>query len=89
LSKVTGRARARAWSDSQTDWIALNLPWGFSVAEIRCPARIWWGDADPIMSRLETEHLAKMIRRSVLRVYPGEGHAIMLTHWADMLAAMG
>jgi pimeloyl-ACP methyl ester carboxylesterase len=70
------------------DWIALNLPWGFSVAEIRCPARIWWGDADPIMTRLETEYLAKTIRRSVLRVYRGEGHAITLTHWADMLVAM-
>lgn len=69
-----------------TDWIALNLPWGFSLAEIRCPARIWWGDADPIASRIETEHLAKAIGRSSLRVYPKEGHAIALTHWADMLA---
>lgn len=70
------------------DQVALNLPWGFSVAGISCPAHIWWGDEDPIMLRVETEYLARAIPRAALTVYPGEGHAITFTHWADMLAAV-
>jgi pimeloyl-ACP methyl ester carboxylesterase len=70
------------------DFSALNLPWGFSLAEIQCPARIWWGDEDPIMSRTETEYVARTIPRSTLTIYPGEGHAITFTHWAEMLDAL-
>ncbi len=70
------------------DWIAQNLPWRFSVAEIRCQAHIWWGEQDPIVSRVETEYLARTIPRSILTIYPGEGHGILFTHWADMVAAM-
>lgn len=70
------------------DFSALNLPWGFLLAEIRCPARIWWGDEDPIMSRAETEYLARTIPRSVITIYSGEGHAITFTHWAEMLDAL-
>ncbi|HLO34700.1 MAG TPA: hypothetical protein VK194_01395, partial [Candidatus Deferrimicrobium sp.] len=70
------------------DWIANSMPWGFSVAAIGCQANIWWGDQDMLTFRAETEYLARTIPRSILTIYPGEGHGILFTHWAEMLAAM-
>ena len=70
------------------DWIASAMPWGFSVAAIGCQAHIWWGDKDMITFRAEVDYLARTIARSILTIYPGEGHGILFTHWAEMLAEM-
>jgi pimeloyl-ACP methyl ester carboxylesterase len=70
------------------DWAAECLPWGFSPVDVPCEARLWWGEADMLVGRGETECLARTIPRSALVTYPSEGHLILFTRWVEMLAAM-
>ncbi len=63
-------------------------PWGFSVADIRQPVHVWWGEADPNVSRAHTDYLAESIPRATLVTYPGEGHLFPISHWGEMLAAL-
>jgi pimeloyl-ACP methyl ester carboxylesterase len=70
------------------DAIAQSLPWGFSVAEIRQPAYVWWGESDPNVGRAHTDYLAESIPRAILVTYPSEGHLFPISHWGEMLAAL-
>jgi pimeloyl-ACP methyl ester carboxylesterase len=70
------------------DWIAESLPWGFSIASVRQPVHVWWGDGDQLIPGDDAEHLARAIKRSELVVLPGEGHLFPLQHWGDMLAVL-
>jgi pimeloyl-ACP methyl ester carboxylesterase len=63
-------------------------PWGFSVAEIRQPAHVWCGGSDPQVRQPHADYLAISIPRATLVAYPGEGHLIPISHWAEMLAAV-
>ena len=68
-----------------SDWIAESLPWGFSVSDVPSEVHVWWGEGDVLISRAETEYLAKRIVRSTLVTYPDEGHLFPVTHWSDMM----
>jgi pimeloyl-ACP methyl ester carboxylesterase/glycosidase len=70
------------------DWIATIRPWGFALADIDRDVHLWWGDGDRLTSRAHTDHLATMLPRAHLTIYPGEGHSIAITHWADILDAL-
>jgi pimeloyl-ACP methyl ester carboxylesterase len=70
------------------DWIATVLPWGFAIGDIDRDVLLWWGDADRLTSRAHTEHLARTLPRARLTIYPGEGHNVAATHWAEILDAM-
>jgi pimeloyl-ACP methyl ester carboxylesterase/glycosidase len=70
------------------DWIATVLPWGFALADIERDVRLWWGDGDRLTTRAHTDHLATALPHGRLTIYPGEGHSIAITHWADILDAL-
>ncbi len=70
------------------DWIAEGVPWGFDPAGVTKPTLVWWGDADDVTPRAHAGYLAATIPGSRLVVYPGEGHLIPASHWAEMLAAL-
>ena len=70
------------------DWIATFLPWGFELAAIDRDIHLWWGDGDRLTSRAHTDHLATALPRARLTIYPGEGHSIAITHWADILETL-
>jgi pimeloyl-ACP methyl ester carboxylesterase len=63
-------------------------PTGFSVADIRRPVHVWWGESDPNVSRAHTDYLAQSIPRATLVTDPGEGHLFPISHWGEMLAAL-
>lgn len=63
-------------------------PWGFDPGEVQVPTSLWYGDADPITPPQMGRFLADAIPDSRLTVYPGEGHMVYVTHWADVLAEL-
>jgi pimeloyl-ACP methyl ester carboxylesterase len=70
------------------DWIATVRPWGFALESIDRDVSLWWGDADRLTTREHTDRLASTLPRAKLTIYPGEGHNIALTHWAEILGAL-
>jgi pimeloyl-ACP methyl ester carboxylesterase len=70
------------------DAVAQNMPWGFSVAEIRQPTHIWCGETDSVDVRMTADYLAGAIPNATIVTYPGEGHLFPFDHWGEMLAAL-
>jgi pimeloyl-ACP methyl ester carboxylesterase len=70
------------------DWIAESLPWKFSPAAVQHEVHIWWGTEDDVVPRAHAETLASTLPRSRLEIIPGQGHLLVISHWADMLAAL-
>ena len=66
----------------------LGRPWGFRPEAICTPAWLWYGDADSIVPLQMGHYLANTIPRSDLRVYPGEGHMLHITHWDEILQTL-
>lgn len=60
--------------------------WGFDVATIKSPVRIWHGDQDTNVPVEVGRYLAERIPGSSLTIYPGEGHLIVPKHWGEILA---
>jgi pimeloyl-ACP methyl ester carboxylesterase len=77
-------ARQGSWGFAD-DWTAIELPWGFSVEDIKQPVHVWWGESDPEVSRAHTDYLATSIPRASLVTFEGEGHLFPITHWPEML----
>jgi len=76
------------------DAMLFGRPWGFSLADIRVPIHLWYGDADTIVPVRHGEHLAQRIPGAKLRVRSQEGHLgglgasqeifdVLLEHWPD------
>jgi pimeloyl-ACP methyl ester carboxylesterase len=68
------------------DDVALLDPWGFSVADVRQPVHIWWGDADRLVATCYADYFAATIPDAHLTIYAGEGHLFPISHWGEMLA---
>jgi pimeloyl-ACP methyl ester carboxylesterase len=86
MMREGARQRSAGWA---SDWIAEYLsPWGFSLTDILQDVHVWWGDADRLVARANTDYLATTIPRSKLVIYPGEGHSVPVSHWSEMLSAL-
>jgi pimeloyl-ACP methyl ester carboxylesterase len=70
------------------DVVAQYEAWGFSVADIRQPARVWCGAADEPDNKIMANYFATTIPRATLKLYSDEGHLFPFDHWAEMLAAL-
>jgi pimeloyl-ACP methyl ester carboxylesterase len=67
------------------DWLATYDDWGFRLADVPRPVAVWRGDADRLSSATDSRLLAAGIGAASLQVVPGEGHAIAVTHWPEIL----
>ncbi len=76
------------------DAMLFGRPWGFSLADLRVPIHLWYGDSDTIVPVHHGEHLARRIPGAKLRVRVEEGHLgglgaseeifdALLEHWPD------
>jgi pimeloyl-ACP methyl ester carboxylesterase len=72
-----------------SDVIAEFRPWGLSLSEITTAVVVWWGEADRLVTMAHARYLASAIPHATLVTFPGEGHLFPVTHWAEMLAAVG
>lgn len=60
-------------------------PWGFRLQGIRAPVTLWHGDADNSTPIGMARAMAEAIPHASLRILPGEGHLIFLTHWPEII----
>ena len=69
----------------------VSRSWGFRLGDIRVPVTLWHGGADNSTPVGMAMAMAEAIPHASLRILPGEGHLIFLTHWKeiveDLLAA--
>jgi pimeloyl-ACP methyl ester carboxylesterase len=70
------------------DWIALSLPWGFALAEVKLPVAVWHGELDHLVGPAHAHHLSAALPNSTLVLYPQDGHLLFLQHWGEILAAV-
>lgn len=70
------------------DQIARFRPWGFALADIRCPTSVWWGEEDWITERFHSDALARLIPGARLHIVPGAGHSLPVTHWREILSEL-
>lgn len=76
-------ADAIAW-----DNVAFVGPWGVQVEDIVAPVLLWYGDRDEMSPPANGMWLAEHLPDAHLTVFPGEGHLVPLTYWAEMLEAL-
>lgn len=61
-------------------------PWGFDPAAIRVPVFLWHGEDDTSTPIAMARALAAVIPGCATRFLPGEGHFVVIDHYADILA---
>jgi pimeloyl-ACP methyl ester carboxylesterase len=67
------------------DEIATFGPWGFSAADVTQDVGVWLGSENQVC-RSAADYFAARIPRATYAVFPGEGHFVPLSRWAEMLA---
>ena len=69
--------------------IAEYLPWGFRLADISIPVRIWHGVQDPWVTTADIDYQLSTIPRSSLVTWPDSGHLGFVKHWDELLGSLG
>jgi pimeloyl-ACP methyl ester carboxylesterase len=67
------------------EFIKIYLPWGFRLAAIPIPVRIWHGSQDPWVSDADVEFQITAIPRTSLVVWRDSGHLGFVKHWGEIL----
>ncbi|MGX1856366.1 alpha/beta fold hydrolase [Dietzia sp. NPDC055340] len=70
------------------DNVAFVGPWGVQVEDVVAPVLLWYGDRDEIAPPVNGQWLAEHLAHAHLTVYPGEGHLVPLTYWAEILRSL-
>jgi pimeloyl-ACP methyl ester carboxylesterase len=70
------------------DWIALSLPWGFALAEVKMPVAVRHGELDHLVGPAHAHYFSAALPSSTLVLYPQDGHLLLLQHWGEILAAV-
>jgi pimeloyl-ACP methyl ester carboxylesterase len=67
------------------DLALVASAWNLPFDRIRAQCFLWHGRSDRIIPPSASEHLARLIPGSRLRVLPGEGHFFVFDRWAELL----
>ena len=67
------------------EYQAFGAPWGFTLDDVRCPVRIWQGDADRWVPPAWADQLAAGLADAQVVACPGEGHLLAVAHWPHIL----
>lgn len=70
------------------DLIQFSRDWGFRLADINVPVRIWQGDADRIVPAEHAEHLAARLPDTQLRICPDESHLGVMAAAEEIFAVL-
>ncbi len=81
LSRTTARTTAQEYGLFTRDW-------GFRLQDITVPVHLWHGDADRDVPASQARRLAELIPGAVLHEFPGEGHLIAISHFAEILESL-
>jgi pimeloyl-ACP methyl ester carboxylesterase len=73
-------SRGAAW-----DIVLLGRPWGFSLRDIEPKVHLWQGEADTLVPPAMGRYQASQLKRSHLRLLPGEGHLLIIDRMPDLI----
>jgi pimeloyl-ACP methyl ester carboxylesterase len=78
LRRIIANIHADALRNTTDGWIddvvALSRPWGFELADITAPVKLWSGSDDVFSPASHTYWLAKQIHTATLDIAPGAAH---------------
>ncbi len=80
-SATCGRAAAQ-------DMALFARPWGFQLSQIVVPVDFWQGDADRNVAPVHARRQADQVKDSNLHELSGEGHLLVVDHFAEILRAV-
>jgi pimeloyl-ACP methyl ester carboxylesterase len=63
-------------------------PPGFRIEDVRCPVRLWHGEADGVWAPGNIPYLARRLGGAPVHLLPGQGHMLYLENWAAILEEM-
>ncbi|HTQ21792.1 alpha/beta hydrolase [Mycobacterium sp.] len=69
------------------DWRLMGTPSGPDYSAVKCPIRMWHGDADGTVPAHHAEHVARLLPEADLEVLPGVGHLHSPSCWAEFVTA--
>jgi pimeloyl-ACP methyl ester carboxylesterase len=67
--------------------LIMARPWGFPIAGVQVPVRLWHGELDQAVPVGMGEYLARTLPQVRATFYPGEAHHLLYDRWAEILAA--
>ncbi|HEX3916334.1 MAG TPA: alpha/beta fold hydrolase [Caulobacteraceae bacterium] len=83
LGAINWRETYRRENPQAPEWV--YDPWGEpDIGQVRQPALLIWGDADPISPVAVGERLASLLPGATLRVVAGGDHGLAETHSAEI-----
>ena len=68
--------------------VKVYLPWGFRLADIEFPVRIWHGRQDPWVTDADIDFQVSTIPRNSLTVWPESGHLGFVKHWDELMGTL-
>jgi pimeloyl-ACP methyl ester carboxylesterase len=63
----------------------LSRPWRVPLSQIPIPVHIWHGTADQDAPLGMAQAVARAVPNGQLRIFPGEGHLLIMRHWEELL----
>jgi pimeloyl-ACP methyl ester carboxylesterase len=70
-----------------TEIALFGRPWGFRLADVRIPVRLWHGEADRLVPAEMGRHMAASLPNCDPTFIPGAGHYWVFDHVDAMMAA--
>jgi pimeloyl-ACP methyl ester carboxylesterase len=68
--------------------LLMGRSWGFRPEDVTVPTRLWYGEEDQIVPLAMGRQLANLLPGANLTVYEGEGHMVVIQHWAEILETL-
>jgi pimeloyl-ACP methyl ester carboxylesterase len=68
--------------------LVIARPWGFPLADVVVPVRIWHGEDDTAVPVGMGRYLARQLPSVRATFYPGEGHHLVYDRWREIMAAL-
>lgn len=72
-------------SGAAQEFQLFPMPWGFDIANIKCPTTIWQGDLDKQVPAMHAKLYAKLIPNSKLTFFQQEGHVSLLINHGEQI----
>lgn len=78
----------QGYKGPELDLKLYTTDWKFDLKDIRAKVYLWYGRDDQNVSLNMGKYYASQISKSTLKIYPGEGHLISVTHAEEILKTL-
>lgn len=68
--------------------LIMARPWGFPIAGVQVPVRLWHGEADTAVPVGMGLYLARTLPHVEATFFPGEAHHLLYDRWAEIVGAL-